>query len=73
VSQHLADYSKRTRDSAPPTEPSNRLVYRALLGSCGICSVFTPQFGQRSRYSSTITILMYSKHGRSRTVRSITS
>ena len=26
-------------------ESSNRLVYGALLGSCGICSVFTPQFG----------------------------
>ena len=42
----------------------------ALLGNCGTFSVFTPQSGQRTRYSSITTVVRNSKQGRSRTSRS---
>src|SRR6266567_4047645 len=53
-----------------PTALSKRLLNGALEGNRGTFSVFTPQSGQRTRYSSTTTVVRYSKHGRSRTSRS---
>src|ERR1035437_4424235 len=56
-----------------PTASSNRLLYGDLLGNCGTFSAFTPHAGQSTRYSSTTTVVCYSKHGRSRISRSYTS
>lgn len=58
---------------ASPTASSNRSLNGALLGNGGIFSVFTPQSGQRNRFSSTTKIVRYSKLDRSRTSRSQTS
>ena len=55
---------------ASPTASSKRLLKGALPGNCGTFSAFTPQRGQRSRYSSIVTVVRYSKQGRSRTSRS---
>src|SRR5665213_3938073 len=56
-----------------PTASSNRLLNGALLGNCSTFSVFNPQLGQRTRYNSITTVVLYWKHGRSRTCRSLTS
>src|SRR5215470_16074576 len=58
---------------ANPTASSKRWLKGALLGNCGTFSVFTPQSGQRTRYSSTTTVVRNSDHGRSRTSRSYVS
>src|SRR6516165_9099954 len=58
---------------ARPTASSKRLLKGALLGNCGTFSVFTPQSGQRTRYSSITTVVRNSKQGRSRTSRSYVS
>ena len=56
-----------------PTASSNRLLNGALLGSCSTFSAFTPHCGHRTRYSSSTTVVWYSKHAKSRTSRSYTS
>src|SRR6516165_331114 len=58
---------------ASPTASSKRLLKGALLGNCGTFSVFTPQSGHCTRYSSTTTVVRNSDHGRSRTSRSYVS
>ena len=69
----LATRRAAALSQASPTASSNRLLKGALLGSCATFSVFTPQSGQRTRYSSITTVVRYSKHGRSRISRSQTS
>ena len=46
---------------------------RRLAGNCSTFSIFKPQLGHRTRYSSMTTVVRYSKHARSRTSRSVTS
>ena len=58
---------------APPTASSKRLLNGALLGSCTTFSTRGPQSGQRNRHNSTITVALYSLHGRSRISRWSTS
>src|ERR1019366_4947979 len=58
---------------ACPTASSNRLLNGALLGSCSTFSAFTAHCGHRTRYSSSTTVVWYSKHAKSRTSRSYTS
>src|SRR6266568_1173035 len=57
---------------ACPTASSNRLLYGALLGNCGTFSALIPHSGQSTRYNSTTTRVLNSKHGRSCTSRSYT-
>jgi len=56
--------------SAPPT---NLLLKGAWLGSCSTFSAFTPHFGHRARYSSSTTVVEYSKQALSRISRSYTT
>src|SRR5712692_7496878 len=56
-----------------PRASSNRLLKGALLGNCGTRSILTPQSGQRTRKTSTTTVVRYSPQGRSRTSRSLAS
>jgi hypothetical protein len=58
---------------ACPTASSNRLLKGALLGNWGTFSARNPQRGHFIRYVSTTTVVEYSKHGRSRTSRSLIS
>ncbi len=58
---------------ANPTASSKRLLNGALLGSWGTFSTRTPHCGQHTRYSSMITVVRYSPHGKSRTSRSLAS
>src|ERR1019366_6059115 len=56
---------------ANPTASSKRLLKGALLGSCGTFSTLPPHCGQHTRYTSMITVVRYSPHGKSRTSRSL--
>jgi hypothetical protein len=49
------------------------LLKGALLGNWGTFSARNPQRGHFIRYVSTTTVVEYSKHGRSRTSRSLIS
>ena len=54
---------------ACPTASSKRLLNGALLGNCGTFSIYAA-VRALTRYTSTTTVVRYSKHGRSRTSRS---
>lgn len=54
---------------ASPAASLKRMLNEALPGNSGTVSAFTPQSGQRTRHSSTATVAMYSKHGKSPTSR----
>src|SRR6516164_9863448 len=69
----LATLRTAALSQASPTASSKRLLKGALLGNCGTFSVFTPQSGHCTRYSSTTTVVRNSDHGRSRTSRSYVS
>ena len=66
----LATRMAAALSQACPTSSSKRLLKGAFDGRSGTLSVRTPQSGHRTRYSSTTTVVRYSKHGRSRTSRS---
>src|SRR5277367_3114855 len=58
---------------ACPTASSNRWLKGALLGNWATFSARNPQRGHFIRYVSTTIVVEYSKHGRSRTSRSLIS
>ena len=69
----LATLRAEALSQAYPTACSKRLLNDALLGNSSTFSIFSPQSGQGTRYSSITTVVRYSKQGRSRTSRSVTS
>src|SRR6267154_1597780 len=69
----LAILRAEALSQASPTASSKRLEKGALLGSWSTFSIFKPQSGHRTRYSSITTVVRNSPHGRSRTSRSVVS
>ncbi len=69
----LATRRAEALSQAWPTASSKRLEKGALLGNWSTFSIFKPQSGQRTRYSSITTVVRNFKQGRSRTSRSVTS